>query len=151
MTTTAYLRSLIEAINPEREAVRERLLAVAAAATPAISAIAIDLFVDQDAEGPFDAWARYEGPGGTELNLLVGDARHVFGVNWGELSWEPDVPPRPIGWSREDLEAALFTGFGDWLSELIPSPTTHGILWELHLPDSGAEPRHILPRSPRTS
>jgi hypothetical protein len=99
-----------------------------------IEGIAIDVFVDQDGEGPFDVWARFEGSGAFALDRRFDEERHLFGVEWGEEGWEPGVPARPGGWTRDELEHAVLEIVAEWLSPLIPLRSPEGF-WRIRTPN----------------
>ncbi|GAA1024878.1 MULTISPECIES: DUF6389 family protein [Amycolatopsis] len=92
--------------------------------------IVIDVFVDQDGEGPFDVWARFEGRDAFALDRRFDDGRHLFGVVWGEDGWAPEVPPRPRGWTRDDLEAAVVDVVTQWITPLMPAGAPEGF-WRI--------------------
>jgi hypothetical protein len=99
-----------------------------------IEGIAIDVFVDQDGEGPFDVWARFEGSGAFALDRRFDEERHLFGVEWGEEGWEPGVPARPGGWTRGELEPARRERVAAKLSPLIPLRSPEGF-WRIRTPN----------------
>jgi hypothetical protein len=99
-----------------------------------IEGIAIDVFVDQDGEGPFDVWARFEGSGAFALDRRFDEERHLFGVEWGEEGWEPGVPARPGGWTRVEHEHAVLELVAEWLSPLIPLRSPEGF-WRIRTPN----------------
>ncbi len=134
----AALRPLLAARTEDAAARLERFRRAAEEAGAGIDGVLIDVFVDQDAEGPFDVWARFEGSDAFALDRRFDDDRHLFGVEWGEDGWEPDVPPRPRGWTRDDLEEAVLDAVAEWLSPLLPPGSPEGF-WRIGLPDgSGA-------------
>ena len=61
-----------------------RLSALHGAATAGVDGVLIDVFVDQDAEGPFGVWVRFEGADSFSLDRQLGDERELFSVIWGE-------------------------------------------------------------------
>jgi hypothetical protein len=99
-----------------------------------IEGIAIDVFVDQDGEGPFDVWARFEGSGAFALDRRFDEERHLFGVEWGEEGWEPGVPARPGGWTRDVFVHAVLVMVAEWLSPLIPLRSPEGF-WRIRTPN----------------
>ncbi|MGO2141835.1 MAG: DUF6389 family protein [Leucobacter sp.] len=125
------LRPLLEAHS---DSVRGRLERFAAAAGTGVDAIVVNVFVDQDGEGPFDVVARFEGREGFALDRRFDGERELFGVTWGELGWEPDVPARPAGWSRDDLEDAAIACIASWLRPLLPEVLNETV-WRLEPPD----------------
>lgn len=106
----------------------------------AADAVAIDLFMGQDGEGPFDVWVRFVGPDAFALDRRFDDERQIFGVVWGEQGWEPDVPSRPQGWTWDELEEAAFETVAAWLEPLIPAGD---LVWELTSVDGTSEPRRL--------
>ncbi|MGW7532987.1 DUF6389 family protein [Amycolatopsis sp. NPDC054798] len=110
----------------------ERFWAAARAAEA--EGIVVDVFVDQDGEGPFDVWARFAGRDAFALDRRFDDDRQLFGVVWGEAGWEPEVPPRPRGWTRDELEAVLVEVVAEWISPLIPAGAPEGF-WRIGSPD----------------
>ncbi|MDI6022402.1 DUF6389 family protein [Leucobacter sp. UT-8R-CII-1-4] len=114
------LKVILDAHSSEVAARLVRFRAAAEDAGTAIDGIILDVFVDQDGEGPFDVWARFSGPSAFKLDRQFDDDRNLFGVEWTEDGWEPNVPARPRGWTRDDLESALFEAVSEWLSPLIP-------------------------------
>lgn len=99
-----------------------------------VEGIMIDVFVDQDGEGPFDVWARFQGDAAFALDRRFDEERHLFGVEWGEEGWEPDVPGRPRGWTRDDLERAVLEAVTEWISPLIPAGSPERF-WQIGTPD----------------
>ncbi|GAA1618401.1 DUF6389 family protein [Leucobacter chromiireducens] len=114
----------------------EQLLAAARAQEGGADAILVDVFVDQDAEGPFDVWARFEGRDAFALDRRFERERNLFGVEWTEDGWDPDVPARPRGWSREDLEAAVVSAVSAWIAALKPAASPEDF-WLVGTPDGG--------------
>ncbi len=110
-----------------------QLQAAAEQAGGGIDGIAIDVFVDQDGEGPFDVWARFEGDAAFGLDRRFDDDRRLFGVEWGEEGWEPEVPGRPRGWTRDDLERAVLDAVAEWLAPLLPLGSREGF-WRVGAP-----------------
>ncbi|AFR49326.1 DUF6389 family protein [Gordonia sp. KTR9] len=126
MDAAEYRRSLAHILatrSVDVAATLERLGAAASdvAGGVTVDGVMIDVFVDQDGEGPFDVWARFEGADAFELDRRFDDERRLFGVEWGELGWEPAVPSRPRGWSRDDLEETIVDVVATWLDALVPS------------------------------
>lgn len=106
----------------------------------ATGAVAIDLFLGQDGEGPFDVWVRFAGPDAFALDRRFDDERQIFGVVWGEQGWEPDVPSRPQGWTWDELEEAVFETVAEWLEPLLPAGD---LVWELTSVDGASQPRRL--------
>ena len=139
-----YETALYPLLEVRSDTVRARLERFASAATSSagdgaggtasVDAIVINVFVDQDGEGPFDVWARFEGRDGFALDRRFDDERQLFRVLWGELGWEPEVPGRPAGWSRDDLEDALVAAVATWLRPLLPAQDD-GLIWRIESPD----------------
>ncbi|HTW13922.1 MAG TPA: DUF6389 family protein [Nocardioides sp.] len=140
MNAARYRSDLTRILDAASAEVAERLRRFADVAT---DGIVIDVFVDQDGEGPFDVWARFDGSDGFVLDRRFDDERRLFGVEWGEEGWDPDVPARPREWSRDDLETELVELVAIWLSGVIPS---HPMLcWELGDPGGTRGPRRLAP------
>ncbi|WP_217131995.1 DUF6389 family protein [Leucobacter chinensis] len=106
--------------TPQVTEVLDRLHRAATAEGVSIDGITVTVFVDQDGEGPFDVWAAFEGRDAFTLDRRFDDDRHLFGVEWGEQGWEPDVPPRPRAWSRDEFEEAVLEVVTEWLQPLTP-------------------------------
>ncbi|MDJ0113817.1 DUF6389 family protein, partial [Rhodococcus erythropolis] len=103
--------------------VSDRLAAIHNGATPRTEGIVIDVSLDQDGEGTFGVWARYEGPDAFSLNQQIGDERAIR-RDLGEEGWEPPVPHRPRKWSRVELEKVIVGVVAKWIDGLIPSTAT---------------------------
>lgn len=114
---------------------------LAAEEADAVDGVLIDVFLDQDGEGPFDVWARFDGDGAFALNCRFDDERHLFGVEWGEDGWEPDVPGRPLGWTRDDLELAVLDVVAEWILPLTPPESPEGF-WRIGTPDGTSAGAH---------
>ena len=112
----------------------EQFHSAAEEAGDSVDRILIEVFVDQDGEGPFDVWARFDGVAAFALDRRFDEERHLFGVERGEEGWEPDVPGRPLSWTRDDLELAVVEAVTEWLSPLIPPESPEG-LWQIGTPD----------------
>ncbi|MFD2467688.1 DUF6389 family protein [Amycolatopsis silviterrae] len=117
----AAVTGILGSASHETAARLEKFRAAARAEGTEIDGIVIDVFVDQDGEGPFDVWARFDGRDAFVLDRRFDDARHLFGVVWGEAAWEPAVPPRPRSWTRDDLEAAVVDVVTRWIEPLLPA------------------------------
>lgn len=100
--------------------------------------IVIEVFLEQDAEGPFTIMARFDGPDGFALDRRFDDERGVFDVVWGETAWEPDVPERPEEWTFDELEEVLVELAAEWLAPLVPADPA-GIRWEVASPDGATD------------
>lgn len=135
------MRSVLDTASA---AVSDRLAAIHNAATLRTEGIVIDVSVDQDGEGTFGVWARFEGPDAFSLNQQVGDERELFGVIWGEEGWEPPAPHRPREWSRSVLEEVIVGVVAEWIDTLIP-PTASELRWEVTTPDGATDPIPVGP------
>ena len=135
------LRSVLDTVSA---VVSNRLAAIHHAATPRTEGIVIDVSVDQDGEGTFGVWARFEGPDAFSLNQQIGDERELFGVIWGEEGWEPPVPTRPREWSHAKLEEVIVGVVAEWIHTLI-SPTASELRWEVTTPDGATDPVPVGP------
>lgn len=83
MEPTEYRDKLRSVLDTASGVVSDRLAAIHNAATPRTEGIVIDVSLDQDGEGTFGVWARYEGPDAFSLNQQIGDERELFGAIWG--------------------------------------------------------------------
>lgn len=131
------LRAVLDSVSPSTAV---RLSVLHRAATAGADGVLIDVFVDQDAEGPFGVWARFEGADAFTLDRQLGDDRELFSVIWGEEGWEPPVPPRPVDWSREQLEDAIVEVVAEWIDPLIPKGTPV-LRWDVATPDGAGARR----------
>lgn len=134
-----YARALRTVLGPESERVAAALGELHRAAVEAangVEAILIDVLVDQDGEGPFDVWARFEGADAFELDRRLDEQRHLFGVEWTADGWEPAVPSRPRGWMRDRLEEAVLVVVAEWIDGLLPADAREGLFW-VGAPDLG--------------
>ncbi len=147
METIEYRNELKAVLDAASQPTAARLSAIhRAAAVGADSAdgVLIDVFLDQDAEGPFGVWARFEGAGAFSLDRQLGDDRELFGVIWGEEGWEPAVPARPQGWSRGRLLDVIVEAVAEWIAPLIPAGTPD-LRWEVVTPDGATDPIPVGP------
>jgi len=135
------LRAVLDSVSPSTAV---RLSVLHRAATAGADGVLIDVFLDQDAEGPFGVWARFEGADSFSLDRQLGDGRELFSVIWGEEGWEPPVPSRPAGWSREQLEDAIVQAVAEWIDPLIPRGTPV-LRWEVVTPDGATDPIPVGP------
>ncbi|KFU77717.1 hypothetical protein SAMN04489729_0895 [Amycolatopsis lurida] len=103
MDQDEYRRRLRDVLGAHSEDVATRLRAIVEAIGENVESLQIEVFPDQDGEGTFDVWARFEGPDSYVLNKPIDDHRHLFGVVHHETGWEPDVPPLPHGISADVL------------------------------------------------
>jgi hypothetical protein len=115
------LQRILSEFSAETATRLSRLSDAADDAGAGVEGIVVDVFVDQDGEGPFDVWARFEGRDAFVLDRRFDDRRHLFGVVWGEDGWDPEVPSRPRGWTRDDLEAAVVDAVAEWIELLLPA------------------------------
>ncbi|MGO3886046.1 MAG: DUF6389 family protein [Mycetocola sp.] len=145
-TADAAFRPRLDAVlAAASDDVLTRLGTIAAAVPPRGDTVIITVFVDQDAEGPFDVMARADGPHAWELDRELDPIRALFGVEWGEDGWDPEVPGRPRGWSREQFTEVVCDAVADWLDPLIRATTgeavgaardaTAPLSWVLTTPD----------------
>lgn len=137
METRDYVSKLAPILDASTAEVADRLARFGLAANEAgdgVDRIIVEVFVDQDGEGPFDVWARFDGRAGFALDRRFDEERHLFGVEWGEDGWEPEVPGRPRGWTRDDLELGALTAVAEWVSPLIPEGAPEGF-WQIYTPD----------------
>ncbi|WP_075205271.1 DUF6389 family protein [Leucobacter musarum] len=133
----AALREVLDTMAPDAQ---RRLAIVADAARAAgLTEVVLDVFVDDDAEGPFDIWARFPEESVFETQHRVGDERQIIGVEWTEDGWDPDVPPSPRGWGRIELEHAVLTAVTGWIAQLLPEASADQ-LWTLETPDGATDP-----------
>lgn len=133
MELREYADKLAAVLAPFSANTAERLAQLQSAALEtenSISSILIDVFVDQDGEGPFEVWARFEGGSAFALDRKFDEDRHLFGVEWREDGWLPDVPARPRDWTRDDLEGAVLDAVTDWITPLIPEGSPEN-LWQI--------------------
>ncbi|MFJ4255160.1 DUF6389 family protein [Microbacterium sp. NPDC090003] len=149
MASDPYADALQLVLGTHDHDVRERLaLLDEVARAQGDRDVIIEVFVDDDAEGPFDVWARLDGLNAFELEPLLGDRRHLFGVAWTEDGWEPPVPGSPRGWSRDQLQEAVIDTVAHWLSDLLPADRA-GVDWTVESPDGSSDPRPLpVPDSP---
>lgn len=139
------LRPLLAAESERAAAVLQRM----ADAAEGHHDIVIEVFLEQDAEGPFTIMARFDGPDDFALNRRFDDERGLFDVIWGETGWEPDVPERPDEWTFDDLETVLVEQAAEWLAPLIPADPA-GIRWEVSSPEGGTDSIPLQPRRARS-
>lgn len=144
MGTVDYRAALRAVLDSASQSTADRLSMLHRAATTGADGVRIDVFLDQDAEGPFGVWARFEGADSFNLDRQLGDERELFGVIWGEEGWEPPVPSRPAGWSREQLEDAIVEVVAEWIDPLIPTGTPD-LRWEVVTPDGATDPIPVGP------
>jgi hypothetical protein len=139
VTPVEYRDALRAVLDPVSQSTAVRLFALHRAATAGAEGVLIEVFVDQDAEGTFGVWARFEGADSFSLDRQLGDERELFRVIWGEEGWEPPVPARPAEWSREQLEDAIVEVVAEWIDPLIPTGSPH-LRWEVVTPDGATDP-----------
>ncbi|MFD6067632.1 DUF6389 family protein [Amycolatopsis lurida] len=97
MDQDEYRHRLRRVLDTRSDDVATRLRVIVEAIGDTVERLEIEVFPDQDGEGTFDVWARFEGPDSYVLNKPIDDHRHLFGVVHQETGWEPDVPPLPHG------------------------------------------------------
>lgn len=137
--TEPYARTLRAVLDRESERVAGalgHLYRAAVEAESGVEAILIDVFVDQDGEGPFDVWARFDGADAFDLDRRFDEQRHLFGVEWTADGWEPAVPSRPRQWTRDRLEEAVLVVVAEWIASLLPADAREGLFW-VGAPDLG--------------
>ncbi|UIN31763.1 DUF6389 family protein [Microbacterium binotii] len=139
------LRPLLAAESERAADVLQRM----ADATESRHDIVIEVFLEQDAEGPFTFMARFDGPDHFALDRRFDDERGVFDVVWGETGWKPDVPERPDAWTFDDLEEVLVELAAEWLAPLIPAEPAR-VRWEVASPDGGTDSVPLEPRRARS-
>lgn len=144
MEATEYRDSLRSVLDTTSSVVESRLAAMRAAATAHAEGIVIDVSVDQDGEGTFGVWARFDDPDAFSLNQQIGDERELFSMIWGEEGWEPPVPTRPREWSRTELEKVIVGVGAEWIGALVP-PTASELHWEVTTPDGATDPIPVGP------
>lgn len=88
-------------LDAHSEDVATKLRRIVEAIGDTVESLQIEVFPDQDGEGTFDVWARFEGRDSYVLNKPIDEHRHLFGVVHHETGWEPDVPPLPRGLSAD--------------------------------------------------
>ncbi|MGW9113970.1 DUF6389 family protein [Microbacterium sp. NPDC055683] len=130
MDHTEYQRTVLTVLDGATTASSACVAAIHRATVNAGAGVLIEVFVDQDAEGPFSVWVWFEGDDAVALDRELGVEHERFGVIWGEEGWEPPVPPRPVGWSRQLLTETIVAGVAEWVDPLIPSRTTV-VHWEV--------------------
>ncbi|MGY6652915.1 DUF6389 family protein [Amycolatopsis sp. TRM77291] len=101
MDQDEYRRRLRDVLDTRSEDVATRLRTIVKAIGDNVESLEIEVFPDQDGEGTFDIWARFEGPDSYVLNKPIDDHRHLFGVVHHETGWKPDVPSLPRGISAD--------------------------------------------------
>ncbi|UOQ57803.1 DUF6389 family protein [Leucobacter allii] len=144
MGTVEYCVALRDVLDAVSRSTAARLSALHRAATAGADGVLIDVFLDQDAEGPFGVSARFEGIDSFSLDRKLGDGWELFSVIWGEESWEPPVPARPADWSREQREDAIVEVVAEWIDPLIPRGTPE-LRWEVVTPDGATGPIQVRP------
>lgn len=132
-TYTDVLRPILDAHSGAVTARLARFLVAAEDAGSDIDGIILDVFVDQDGEGPFDVWARFSGQSAFKLDRQFDDERNLFGVEWTEDGWDPNVPARPRGLTRDDLERMVLEAVTEWLLPLLPQSAPEGF-WRIGAP-----------------
>ncbi|MBU2694376.1 DUF6389 family protein [Pimelobacter sp. 30-1] len=122
MDRDAYLPALRRILDTRTADVTARLRRVAeVAAGPdgaGVQGIVVDVFPDQDGEGTFDVWVRFEGPDFFALNKPIDDVRHLFGVVHTEDGLEPEVPEPYGGGTAFDPGEAIVEVVTAWIEEI---------------------------------
>lgn len=121
MSKEEYLAALRPILECAMGTASAQLRSLRDAAKEADVALTIGVFVGQDGEGPFDVYAQFEGADVFALNQRFQKERHLFGVTWTEEGWEPGVPARPRGWSRDELEDVVVDEVELWVGTLVPN------------------------------
>lgn len=121
MSKEEYLAALRPILERATGVASAQLRSLRDAAKEADVALTIGVFVGQDGEGPFDVYAQFEGADVFALNQQFQKERHLFGVTWTEDGWEPQVPARPRGWSRDELEDVVVDEVDRWVRSLAPN------------------------------
>lgn len=132
-THSDALRPILDAHTSDVAARLARFCAAAEEAGNDIDGIILDVFVDQDGEGPFDVWARFSGQNAFALDRQFDDERQLFGVEWTEEGWEPNVPARPRSLTRDDLERVVLETVTEWLVPILPQGAPEGF-WHIGAP-----------------
>ena len=144
MGAVEYRTALKDVLDSASQSAAARLSALHRAAAVGADGVLIEVFVDEDAEGPFGVWARFDGTDAFSLDRQLGDERELFSVIWGEDGWEPAVPARPADWSREQLEDAIVEVVAEWVDPLIPRETSD-LRWEVVTPHGATDPIQVGP------
>ncbi|UMP04792.1 DUF6389 family protein [Amycolatopsis sp. EV170708-02-1] len=114
MDQDEYRRRLRRVLDAHSDDVATRLRVIVEAIGDTVESVQIEVFPDQDGEGTFDIWARFDGPDSYVLNKPIDEHRHLFGVVHEETGWEPDVPPLPRGLSADLIVDTVV----DWLDSV---------------------------------
>ncbi|MCW2288460.1 DUF6389 family protein [Leucobacter luti] len=144
MGSIEYRDALKAVLDAESQTLTARLSVLHSAAAVGADGVLIEVFVDQDAEGPFGVWARFEGADAFSLDRQLGDDRELFAVIWGEEGWEPAVPSRPSDWSRAHLADVIVEVVAEWINPLIP-PGSPDLRWEVGTSDGARDPIRVGP------
>ncbi|WP_145501775.1 DUF6389 family protein [Streptomyces sp. CFMR 7] len=142
--TARYRAELRRVLDMASTTVARRLEAVRDAATARTDGVVVDVFPDQDGEGTFAVWARFEGADSFELDRRLGEERQLFAVVRTGTGWEPPVPERPASWSAALLENVLFDVVTEWIDGLVPADAT-ALFWEVTTPDGTQDHRPVGP------
>ncbi|EMD25720.1 DUF6389 family protein [Amycolatopsis azurea] len=111
MDHAEYRRRLRRVLDAHSEDVTARLRAIVELIGDTVESVQIEVFPDEDGEGTFDVWARFDGPDSFVLNKPIDEHRHLFGVVHHETGWEPEVPSLP-----RDLSADVVVDtVADWI------------------------------------
>ncbi|WP_377322433.1 DUF6389 family protein [Pimelobacter simplex] len=122
MDHDAYTRALRRILDTRTADVATRLRRIAEVATgpegARVQAVVVDVFPDQDGEGTFEVWARFDGADFFALNKPIDDVRHLFGVVHTETGLDPEVPAPPAGTTPYDLADAIAAVVTAWVEEI---------------------------------
>lgn len=121
MSKEEYLAALRPILESTTEVASAQLRSLLDAAEEADVTLTLGVFVGQDGEGALDVYAQFEGADVFALNQRLQKERHLFGVTWTEDGWEPGVPARPRGWSRDELEDVVVDEVELWVGTLVPN------------------------------
>lgn len=145
MHTAEYCDALRAVLDADSPSVSAALSTIHRAANARVDGVLLDVFLDQDAEGTFSVWARFEGEDAFALDRQLGDERELFAVIWGEEGWEPAVPPRPADWSAHVLADTIVDVVAEWISPLIPAGSP-ALRWDAVAPDGTRDPIAVGPQ-----
>ncbi|GHH05042.1 DUF6389 family protein [Amycolatopsis oliviviridis] len=111
MDQSEYSRRLRRVLDAHSDDVAARLTKIVELIGDTVESVQIEVFPDDDGEGTFDVWARFEGPDSFVLNKPIDEHRHLFGVVHHETGWDPDVPSLPRGLSADVVVDTV----ADWI------------------------------------
>ncbi|MGF7120834.1 MULTISPECIES: DUF6389 family protein [unclassified Rhodococcus (in: high G+C Gram-positive bacteria)] len=118
MNRTEYLSELATVLGRYTETAAQRISEILDACPTEATALWFDVFPDQDGEGTFDVWARFDGPDAFVLNRPIDDHRHLFGVVHTEDGLDPDVPLWPTRNTPFCIQDAVVDAAATWLTTL---------------------------------